>query len=123
MDDKKQEPIVPAQRNDEMESMAEGKIDNVVEDIVHAAEEEFTPEQYRKILAKIDRIILPLMWVSIGNKHHYLHCFNAFTHNQLANMGNEDMFRRPICGQSLRVDASHLRPHNRYSSSRTTILL
>lgn len=61
---KKHEAIIPARENDGNESMAEGKVDNVVEDIVHAAEEEFSQEQYRKLLAKVDRIILPLMWVS-----------------------------------------------------------
>lgn len=64
MADKKEETIIPARQNDEIESMTAGKVDDVVEDIVHAAEEEFTPEQYRKLLAKIDRIMLPMMWVS-----------------------------------------------------------
>lgn len=64
MADKKEETIMPTRQNDEIESVTGGKTDDVVEDIVHAAEEEFTPEQYRKLLAKIDRIMLPMMWVS-----------------------------------------------------------
>lgn len=64
MADKKEETISPARQNDEVDSMRAGKIDHVVEDIVHAAEEEFSPEQYRKLLAKVDRIMLPMMWVS-----------------------------------------------------------
>lgn len=64
MADKKEETISPARQNDEMESVTAGKVDNVVEDIVHAAEEEFSPDQYRKLLAKVDRIMLPMMWVS-----------------------------------------------------------
>lgn len=64
MADKKDETISPAQQNDEIDSVTAGKVDDVVEDIVHAAEEEFSPEQYRKLLAKVDRIMLPMMWVS-----------------------------------------------------------
>lgn len=69
MADKKNEAIVPARLNDENDSMPEGKVDNVVEDIVHAAEEEFSQEQYRKLLSKIDWIVLPMMWVS--HPHEY----------------------------------------------------
>lgn len=64
MADKKVETISPARQNDEIDSVTAGKVDHVVEDIVHAAEEEFSPEQYRKLLAKVDRIMLPMMWVS-----------------------------------------------------------
>lgn len=32
--------------------------------IVQAAEQEFTPDQYRRLLWKIDLVVLPLMWVS-----------------------------------------------------------
>lgn len=63
MAEKKQEAIAPVQDAARAESFVEGKVDNAAEDIVHAAEEEFSPEQYRKLLWKIDRIILPLMWV------------------------------------------------------------
>lgn len=59
----KQEAIAPAQDAARAESLAEGKIGDAAEDIVHAAEAEFTPEQYRKLLWKIDLVILPLMWV------------------------------------------------------------
>lgn len=64
MADKKEETISPARQNTEVGSVTAGKVDNVVEDIVHAAEEEFSPEQYRELLAKVDRIMLPMMWVS-----------------------------------------------------------
>lgn len=64
MAEKKQETgIAPIRDAAQAESLAEGKVGNAAEDIVHAAEEEFTPEQYRKLLWKIDLIILPLMWV------------------------------------------------------------
>lgn len=59
----KQEAIAPAQDASRAESLAEGKIGDAAEDIVHAAEAEFTPEQYRKLLWKIDLVILPFMWV------------------------------------------------------------
>lgn len=49
----------------EMASVQEGKVDETnAADIVFAAEEQFTQEQYRKLLRKVDFIILPLMWVS-----------------------------------------------------------
>lgn len=59
----KQENIAPVQDAAQAESLAEGKVNDAAEDIVHAAEAEFTPEQYRKLLWKIDLVILPLMWV------------------------------------------------------------
>jgi hypothetical protein len=49
-----------------MGSVHEGKADYVADvaiDMVHAAEEEFTEEQYGRVLRKVDCIILPLMWV------------------------------------------------------------
>lgn len=58
------ESICPAHNNGRTESFTEGKLGNEAEDIVHAAEEEFTPEQYRRLLWKIDLVVLPLMWVS-----------------------------------------------------------
>jgi hypothetical protein len=49
----------------ESASVHEGKFpDTNAIDIVHAAEEEFTEEQYRKLVRKVDLILLPLMWVS-----------------------------------------------------------
>lgn len=69
MAQEKPDPIAPARDAAQAESFAEGKIDNAVEDLVHAAEEEFSPEQYRKLLWKIDLIILPLMWVSEHRSH------------------------------------------------------
>jgi hypothetical protein len=49
----------------ESASVHEGKFpDTKAIDIVHAAEEEFTAEQYRKLVWKVDLILLPLMWVS-----------------------------------------------------------
>lgn len=45
-------------------SINDGKIADVAIDIVHAAEEEFTAEQYKRVLRKADFILLPLMWVS-----------------------------------------------------------
>lgn len=65
MADKKEETVSAAPDNIMAESIVEGKTNDVVEDIVHAAESEYTPEQYRKLLWKIDLIILPLMWVSL----------------------------------------------------------
>lgn len=50
-------------------SISEGKIADAVLDVVHAAEGEYTPEQYRKLLRKIDFIILPLMWICSGTQY------------------------------------------------------
>lgn len=48
-------------------SVAEGQADLDVEDVVNAAEQhEFSAEQLRKLLWKVDRILLPAMWVSIN---------------------------------------------------------
>lgn len=44
------------------------EISHAALDLVHAAEEEFTPDQYRKLLWKIDLVILPLMWVSSAQR-------------------------------------------------------
>lgn len=63
MADKKEDTVTAAQANAKAESFVEGKASDTAEDIVHAAESEFSPEQYRKLLWKIDLIILPLMWV------------------------------------------------------------
>lgn len=51
-------------------SFSEGKADIVAEDIVHAAEaHEYTDEQFRKLLRKIDFVLLPVMWVSIRSSY------------------------------------------------------
>ncbi|RAH85568.1 major facilitator superfamily transporter [Aspergillus japonicus CBS 114.51] len=50
-------------------SIHEGKVSDVAADIVHAAEDEFTQEQYNKLRKKIDWIILPLMWVISGTQY------------------------------------------------------
>lgn len=55
----------PTEAPRESASVHEGKFpDTKAVDIVHAAEEEFTAEQYRKLVRKVDLILLPLMWVS-----------------------------------------------------------
>lgn len=55
----------PTDAPPESASIHEGKFpDAKAVDIVHAAEEEFTEEQYRKLVRKVDLILLPLMWVS-----------------------------------------------------------
>lgn len=42
---------------------AQDSADAAGADIVYAAEEEFTEEQYKKVLHKVDWVLLPLMWV------------------------------------------------------------
>ena len=47
-------------------SLHDGKAESfadVAVDMVHAAEDEFTDEQYKKVLRKVDWILLPMMWV------------------------------------------------------------
>lgn len=44
-------------------SISKSKIGDVTLDVVYAAEREYIPEQYRKLLRKIEFIILPLMWI------------------------------------------------------------
>ena len=61
---KEEPPIVEAP------SIHTGKAqEEIAVDIVHAAEAEFTPDQYKKLLRKADFILLPLMWVSIYRLH------------------------------------------------------
>lgn len=37
-----------------------------IDDIVVRAQEEYTPEQYRRVLRKQDLILLPLMWLCVS---------------------------------------------------------
>ena len=58
-------------RSEKNASVHEGKgdyIPDIAADIVHAAEEEFTEEQFRKVLRKVDWILLPLMWVRVDHQ-------------------------------------------------------
>lgn len=50
-------------------SISEGKIGDAALDVVHAAEGEYTPEQYRKLLREIGFIILPLMWICSSTQY------------------------------------------------------
>lgn len=77
MEDSEKQNVSAAGRNNQGEAkstqsqtvMSEynGKVDPIEEieaaDMVNAADE-FTEEQYRKVLRKVDWILLPLMWVS-----------------------------------------------------------
>ncbi|KAJ4203428.1 hypothetical protein FSOLCH5_007733 [Fusarium solani] len=48
-------------------SVEKGKADTVAEDIVNAAEHhEYTDDQFRKLLWKIDKVLLPVMWIASG---------------------------------------------------------
>ncbi|KAK6073570.1 carboxylesterase-lipase family protein [Seiridium cupressi] len=48
---------------------SDGKASDVVADIVHAAEAEYTAAQYASVLRKADWILLPLMWIVSGTHH------------------------------------------------------
>lgn len=61
--EKKIDEISSGNSNPNPESFSEGKAGGEAEDIVYAAEQEFDSEQYRRLLWKIDLVILPLMWV------------------------------------------------------------
>lgn len=47
----------------------DGKASDVVADIVHAAEGEYTAAQYAKVLRRADWILLPLMWIVSGTQY------------------------------------------------------
>ncbi|KAF3011469.1 hypothetical protein E8E14_005182 [Neopestalotiopsis sp. 37M] len=47
----------------------DGKASDVVADIVHAAEGEYTSAQYAKVLQRADWILLPLMWIVSGTQY------------------------------------------------------
>lgn len=119
MAEKKVDDVIAAQNNAMAESVVEGKVSDTTEDIVHAAESEFTPEQYRKLLWKIDLIILPLMWVG-------RHLDPGGPGGEVAVHTDEaeaDLFGRAICGQELDINASHFWPRGRYSPGWTAILM
>ena len=63
-------PINPVDLNPSIhEGVHEGKANDAVADIVHAAESEYTAEQYSKILRKADWVLLPLMWIVSGTQY------------------------------------------------------
>lgn len=63
------EPEIEKSKNDttlSAPSLTDGKVDVVAEDIVNAAERhEYSDEQFRKLLRKIDLVLLPIMWACI----------------------------------------------------------
>jgi hypothetical protein len=63
-------PIAPVALDPSVhEGIHEGKASNAAADIVHAAESEYTAEQYKKILRKADWVLLPLMWIVSGTQY------------------------------------------------------
>lgn len=57
----------------ETHSIEEGEVDvqkpeNVILDTINAAEGEYTAAEYKRVLRKIDFILLPLMWVCYGTQ-------------------------------------------------------
>lgn len=115
----KEDNVTAVRDNAMAESFVEGKVSDNTEDIVHAAESEFTAEQYRKLLWKIDLIILPMMWVSwhtdLGRAESEA---PAYT-----DKAEVDLLRRAICGQGLGINTSHLWLEGGYSLGWTAVLL
>ena len=109
-------PMQPVKSNTGTASINDGKVADVAVDIVHAAEEEFTPEQYRKVLRKADFILLPLMWVSNQPPH-----FQNPTYPDL--LGATDLLGNAICGQGRCLYSGHLWPPGRHPLGWTAVLL
>ncbi|CAI7587773.1 unnamed protein product [Penicillium glandicola] len=59
----------PQEADDVVASYEEGKVTDFAIDLVHAAEDEYTQEQYDKLLKKVDWIMLPLMWIISGTQY------------------------------------------------------
>lgn len=58
----KAEPVIGKEENGSVHS---GTLKELhAADIVHAAEGEFAPDEYHRLLRKIDLVLLPIMWVS-----------------------------------------------------------
>lgn len=54
--------------NKAVDAVEEGKLTEYTLDIVQASDE-YTEEQYRKLVRKIDFILLPLMWIISGTQY------------------------------------------------------
>jgi hypothetical protein len=48
--------------------MAEGIVQDTVLDTVDAAQSQYTEAEYKKVLRKIDLVLLPLMWLCYGTQ-------------------------------------------------------
>jgi hypothetical protein len=46
----------------------EGKLQDIVQDTINAAEGQYSEADYKKVLWKIDLVILPLMWLCYGTQ-------------------------------------------------------
>lgn len=51
-----------------VDDVAEGKVEDLVYDTVNAAEGQYSAADYKRVLRKIDLILLPLMWVCYGTQ-------------------------------------------------------
>ncbi|KAJ9156304.1 Major facilitator superfamily transporter [Pleurostoma richardsiae] len=66
-EDKDKDAIV-ADIRASVDDVADGKIDDIALDTVNAAEGQYTEADYKRVLRKIDFILLPLMWVCYGTQ-------------------------------------------------------
>lgn len=108
-------------------------------DLVQAAEEEFTEDQYRKLVWKIDLVILPLMWVSCSQP---VSCPRSRSHVDAVprsprrgrknfELLNLTKYLRPlldmrwysVCGQSFAFHSGDFRLEGKYKSGRAAIFM
>lgn len=61
--------IALAERSPDPLPVGDEKQAGLVADLVHASEAEYTPAQYRRLVRKVDWIILPLMWIISGTQY------------------------------------------------------
>lgn len=70
--------------NGESNSIHKGSNEEIAADTIAAASE-YTPEQYRKLLWKIDLYLLPVMWVSEFSQSYtkamFLHLLDLLRHS------------------------------------------
>ncbi|KAL2670355.1 hypothetical protein Neosp_014822 [[Neocosmospora] mangrovei] len=48
--------------------VAEGKVQDIVFDTINAADGQYTETDYKRVLWKIDLVLLPLMWLCYGTQ-------------------------------------------------------
>lgn len=66
--DKKPGENIHQSRSIEEGEVYDSKPQDVVLDTVNAAESQYTPADYKRVLRKVDMILLPLMWVCYGTQ-------------------------------------------------------
>lgn len=63
-----QDTVTEAGISNSTDDVIDGKIQDIVLDTINAAEGEYSEADYKKVLRKIDLVLLPLMWLCYGTQ-------------------------------------------------------